>query len=194
MADETDGNVHHNDILVTDYRQLRGNQEIWEILEERTRALAAQKDSTDLGLGEEILVFRLGEGRYSVPAHFVREVQPLNTYTPLPATPAFVIGLVNVRGKLLAALDIRPLLDIPQTPPKEQAFIFIINANNMEVCLLTDGVIEVRHSDTNLAPALSTTTGRGITWIRGVDQDLNVLIDPTLLLADPRLVVNWEAE
>jgi purine-binding chemotaxis protein CheW len=177
-----------------DYKHLREHPELWEMLEERARDLAIQKVDTEDGRGEEILVFQLGGGRYSVPAHFVREVQPLTRYTPLPATPPFVLGLVNVRGKLLTVLDIRPLLDMAQTPPGPQSFLFIVSANGMEVCLLTDGVIEVRHSDVNLAPALSTTTGGGATWIRGVDQDLNVLIDPPLLLSDPRIIVNWEAE
>jgi purine-binding chemotaxis protein CheW len=177
-----------------DFKQLREDPSTWEILEERARALAAQKVDSDIGLGEEILTFRLGEGHYSVPAHYIREVQPLYTYTPLPSTPSFIIGLVNVRGRLLTALDIRPLLDIAQSPPKEQSFLIILSANGMEVCLLTDGVTEVRHSALNLAQALSTTTGRGVTWVRGVDKDLNVLIDPPLLLADPRIVVNFEAE
>lgn len=178
----------------TNYKDLRENPDIWPILEERAKVLAARKTDTQLGRGEEILVFRLGDGRYSMPAHFIREVQPLMSYTPLPATPPFVIGLVNVRGRLLTALDIRPLLDIAQTPPKNQAFLCIVNANGMEVCLLTDGVVEVRHNDASLAPALSTSTGRGVGWIRGVDHELNVLIDPPMMLADQRIIVNWEAE
>jgi purine-binding chemotaxis protein CheW len=175
-------------------QQLREDADVWGILEERANALATQKTTMDGEAGEEVLVFRLGEGRYSMPAHYILEVQPLGHYTQLPSTPSFVLGLVNVRGRLLSALDIRPLLDIAQTAPKSQSFLLILGANNMEVCLLADSVVEVRRSDTNLAPALSSTTGRGVTWIRGVDRELNVLIDPPLFLADSRIVVNCEAE
>lgn len=177
-----------------DMNDLRNDAETWQILEERAQALAAQKLDTEIGLGEEILVFRLGDGCYSMPAHFIREVQPLTTYTPLPSTPSFVLGLVNVRGRLLTAMDIRPLLDIPQAAPQDQAFLFIVSSKGMEVGLLADGIVEVRHSDSDLSPALSTTTGRGVNWIRGVDRDLNVLIDPNLFLEDPRIVVNSETE
>lgn len=177
-----------------DFKDLQKDPQVWKILEERAQALADQTLDSDIGQGEEILVFRLGEGRYSIPAHFIREVQPLTTYTPLPATPSFVVGLVNVRGRLLTTLDIRPLLDIVQTSPSEQSFLLILSANGMEVCILADAVTEVRHSETDLAQAISTTTGRGVTWIRGVDKNLNVLIDPPLLLADPRIIVNFEAE
>lgn len=173
---------------------LRSQPEVWKILEERARALAAQKIDTEKGLGEEVLVFRLGEDRYSIPAHYIREVQPLLSYTPLPSTPPFIVGLVNVRGKLLTAIDIRPLLDIAQTPPGEHAFIFIVSAQGMEVSLLTDGIVEVRRSETELSQSLSVTTGRSVSWVRGVDRDLNVLLDPPLLLADPRIMVNFETE
>lgn len=176
------------------YKDLRNNPEVWNILEERAQALARQKVDTDIGLGEEVIVFRLGEGRYSIPAHFIREVQPMTSYTPLPSTPSFVIGLVNVRGRLLTAIDIRPLMDIVQTSLGNLSFLLILSANSMEVCLIADAVVEVCYSDANLAQALSTTTGRGVTWIRGVDKNLNVLVDPPLLLSDPRIIVNSETE
>lgn len=176
------------------YQDLRKNPELWAILQERSQTLAAQKTDATRGQGEEILVFRLGDGRYSIPAHAIREVQPLTNYTPLPSTPPFIIGLVNIRGRLLTALDLRPLLDIPHHPPGEQAYLFIINTNNTEIGMLADAIIEVRHSDTELAQAISTTTGRGVTWVRGIDHNLNVSIDPALLLEDPRIIVNNEAE
>ncbi len=176
------------------YQDLRKDSQLWAILQERARALAAQKTDVTMGQGEEILVFRLGDGRYSIPANAIREVHPLTTYTPLPSTPPFIIGLVNIRGRLLTALDVRPLLGIPHHPPGEQAYLFIININNTEIGMLADAIIEVRHSDAELSQAISTTTGRGVTWIRGIDQNLNVSIDPALLLEDPRIIVNNEAE
>jgi purine-binding chemotaxis protein CheW len=177
-----------------DIRNLRENPELWHILEERARNLAQQEIDTHDGQDEEILVFRLGDGGYSMPARFVQEVQPLTRYTPLPSTPPFIVGLVNVRGKILTALDIRPLLDIAQTNPKSQAFLLIVSANGVQIGILADVVVEVRHGDLNLSPALSTTAGRGVTWVRGVDQDLNLLIDPPVLLADPRIAINGETD
>ncbi len=171
-------------------RHLRDNPVVWQTLEERARALAVQELDADSDRGEETIFFKLGAGTYGLPAHFVREVQPLGGFTPLPATPAFVIGLVNVRGRLYTALDIRPLLDIPAAPPQNQAYLLIINANNMDVALLADSVIEVSRGAIDLAPSIAATTGRGIAWVRGVDQRLNLLIDPALLMADQRLVVN----
>jgi purine-binding chemotaxis protein CheW len=169
---------------------LRNDPAAWRILEERARALMTQENAAETELGEEILMFRLGDGEYSVPAQYVREVQTLGDVTPLPFTPSFVVGLVNIRGRLLAALDIRPLLDLPEAPPQPQSALLVLMANGMEVGLLADSVVEVRRGDDQLAPVLSTAAGRGVAWVRGVDRRLSLLLDPLALLADPRLTVN----
>jgi purine-binding chemotaxis protein CheW len=138
-------------------------------------------------LGEEIVIFRLGDAGYGIPAHYVREVQTLGNYTPLPFTPPFVVGLVNVHGRLFAVLDIRPLLDLPPAPPQPNAFLLVLTANGMEVALLADTVSEVRRADGELAPLLSAAAGRGIAGARGVDRRLTLILDPPTLLAGSRL-------
>lgn len=177
-----------------DLQQLRDDAAAWKVLEERARDLALQDVASADVLGEEVLIFRLGDGGYSLPARSVHEVQPFENYTPLPAVPSFVIGLVNIRGRLLSAIDIRPLLDIAVRPPDAAAFLLIVGAAGMEVGLLADSVTEVAQGDAELAPALSTTAGRGVAWIQGVDRHHNLVLDPNSLLTDPRLLVNTSAE
>ena len=55
-------------------------------------------------------------------------------------------------------------------------------------------MIEVRRSAGDLAPTPSTAAGRGVDWVRGVDQHLNLALDARALLADPRLNVNGVSE
>lgn len=177
-----------------DIRTLRDDPAAWRILEERARALMVQESEADTELGEEVLTFRLSDGEYSLPAQYVREVQALGDITPLPFTPAFFVGLVNLRGRLLAVLDIRPLLDIAQAPIQPQSFLLVLTVQGVEVGLLADEVVEVRHSDEQLAPVLSTAAGRGVAWVRGVDRRLSLLLDPRALLADPRVPINGVAQ
>jgi purine-binding chemotaxis protein CheW len=171
-------------------RQLRDNPAIWEILEARARALAHQEAADDTILGEATVIFQIGDGRYGVSARLVREVQPLTDYTPLPSTPLFVLGLINLRGRLLAALDIRPLLGVPVASPRPGAALLIVSAGGIEVGLLADEVIEVRRCATRLSPVLASADGQVGAWVRGIDSGLTVLLDLALLLADSRLVVN----
>ena len=169
-------------------KDLRDDPIISGILDARARELALEETTAAAELGEELLTFRLGDDGYSISARFVREVQPLTSWTPLPSTPPCIVGLVNVRSRLLAALDIRPLLDIAWTPPQTGAFLVIVSANGMEVALLADRIVEVRNGDANPTTALATNTGRGRAWIRGVDRDLTLQLDPEALLADPQLL------
>jgi purine-binding chemotaxis protein CheW len=173
-------------------QDFRSDPDKWHILEERARALALHQVATDIEQSDELLTFRLGEDRYSIPVACIREVQPLENWTPLPTTPSFVIGLVNVRGKILTALDIRPLLNIVQTPPNLDSFLIIVQAHNLEVGLLADSVVEVHQAQRDLSPTLSAVAGHGVPWIQGIDQDFNLLIDPSLLFTDPRVIINDE--
>ena len=59
----------------------------------------------------EILEFTLGQERYAFPSSYVREVFPLTEITPLPGLPPYILGVVNVRGRILSVMDIRRLLD-----------------------------------------------------------------------------------
>ncbi len=173
-----------------DISTLLHNPATRQILEERAQALALQEALTDGDRGEELLVFRLDDGCYSIPVTCVREVQPLGDYTRLPSAPAFVVGLVNVRGRLLSALDLRPLLEMPHTLPDPAAYLLIVSADGIEVGLLADTIVEIRYAGADLAPTPSVSAGQAVNWVRGVDPTMSLLIDPALLLHDPRLTVN----
>lgn len=175
-------------------QQLRDDPAVWNILEARAQALAYQESTEEALRGEETVIFRLGAGRYGVSARLVREVLPLTGYTPLPGTPPFVLGLINLRGRLLAALDIRPLLGTVAQPPGPNAALLIVAAGGIEVGLLADEVSEIRPCDLHLSPALPSAEGQIAAWVRGVDSRLTVLIDLALLLADPHLLVGDQAE
>jgi purine-binding chemotaxis protein CheW len=172
------------------FHDLHNDPVAWHILEERARALASQETVSSEERGAACVIFRLGSSGYSIPARFVREVLPLGHATPLPSTPSFVVGLVNLRGRLLVALDLRPLLDSPPAPAQPDACLLVVGARAMDVGILADVVVGVRQDDTTLAPALSTLAGHRVEWIRGIDRDLNLQLDPELLFADSRLAIN----
>ncbi len=172
---------------------LSNDQAAQQLLAERARTLAKPQTHTDENAGEEQVVFRLGDAAYGLPARSVQEVYPLTRFTPLPGTPAFVVGLVNVRGRLLTALDLRPLLNQSSVPPQPNALLMIIGSKTLEVAILADAVLDVRNTVGDPTPTLSSIAGHGTPWLHGLDQHFTLLIDPALLLADPRLIVNTAA-
>jgi purine-binding chemotaxis protein CheW len=177
-----------------DLRRLQEDPAAWSVLVERARALAIQEDIAVGETGAATLTFRLGGSSYSLPAGAVREVQPFGLCTPLPAVPPFVLGLVNVRGRLITAIDLRPLMGLPAAAPAPSALLLIAAVGGNEIGLLTDGVVAVSGQASELSPAPSATAGRGVAWVRGVDADLSLHLDPELLFADPALLVNAEAD
>lgn len=175
-------------------RQLLDDPATWPTLLERARSLALQEAVAVADAGDARLTFRLGGSSYSLPAVAVREVQPLLSYTPLPAVPPFVVGLVNVRGRLLTAIDLRPLLGLGAGAPPPGAQLLILAVDDNEIGLVADSVVAVRRHEGVLAPAPSATSGRPISWVRGVDDELTIHLDPELLFADPALLVNAEQD
>lgn len=77
------------------------------------KVLAAQSEGAAgkaVDQRSRLLVFRVGEQHYGLPIENVREVERVTRVTPVPGSPRFVRGLVNLRGEILPLLDMRLLL------------------------------------------------------------------------------------
>src|SRR5580704_8938300 len=69
----------------------------------RSRALALARKSAGRDSAEEsleVVEFLLAYENYGIELKYVREVYPLRDFTPLPGTPAFIMGVTNVRGQV----------------------------------------------------------------------------------------------
>jgi hypothetical protein len=91
-------------------------EEKQKILRARARSLAigSAKRVTPQSLSLEVVEFVLGPEHYGIESSHIREIHPLSEFTPLPCTPAFVLGLVNVRGQILSIINIKKLFDLPE--------------------------------------------------------------------------------
>src|SRR3981081_2868862 len=78
--------------------------------EELAESSAAESQNTE---ALEALVFDVVREFYALPANQVHEVRPLTLLTILPGTPAFLAGLINVRGRIVPVIDLRSLLGMP---------------------------------------------------------------------------------
>lgn len=173
-------------------RTFQSHPELRAILKERARALAAQNVIDIAASGEPMLRFRLGDERYALPAHCAREIQPLRAYTPLFDVPPWIVGLVNMHGRLLTCIDLRPLLNLPVSPPARGSFLILLQEEGNEVALLADSILGMTTDTLELSPSPVMASNAAISWIRGVDRDLSLTIDPVELLADPRLIVEYK--
>lgn len=166
------------------------------ILRARARALARTPPrATAAGAMLEVLEFRLASERYAVESRLVQEVHPLRDLTPLPCTPPFVLGIVNVRGRILPVLDLKKFFDLPERGLTDLHRIILVHGNNLELGLLADVIVGVRNVRADsLLPSLPTLTGIRADFLKGVSDERLVVLDLDRILRDPKIVVHEEVE
>ena len=165
------------------------------VLRERTRILAQEPPTEN---NEEVIVvveFLLAQECYGIESTLIREVYPLKEYTPLPGTPSFILGLMNVRGQILSITDIRKLFDLPEKGLTNLNRVIILKNQDREFGILADDIVGMRTIALgNLETSLPTLTGIGAEYLKGVTPDRMVVLEGHKLLNDDRLLVHAEVE
>jgi purine-binding chemotaxis protein CheW len=172
------------------------NAEAERILRARAQALAVPaRQSMPEGAMLELLEFRLASERYALETRHVQDVHPLRDLTPLPCTPAFVLGIVNVRGRILPVLDLKKFFDLPERGLTDLHRIILVQGNDLEFGLLADVIVGVRSVPANsLQPSLPTLTGIRAEYLKGIGEDRLVVLNVERILADPKIIVHQEVE
>ena len=136
----------------------------------------------------QLVQFTLDEQRYALVLSVVDRIVRSVTITPLPKAPAIILGIVNVRGRILPVIDIKPLFGQPSPPRRALNKVIIIHAEEMEVGLLADTIVGVRTiSTTAIHPPLPTLAESQSRYIHGITNDGTMILDAALLLTGSRL-------
>lgn len=164
------------------------------ILRERAQKLAgAAQSAPSTGTLLEIVEFDLAGERYAIELKRVREVCALQNLTPVPCAPAFVLGIINLRGEIRVVISLKEFFGLACSDLTDLNKIIMIGDDRTEVGLLADAVRGVRGIDPDaLQPSLPTFTGRRVDYLRGIAADGLVVLDAAKILSDPRLLVNDE--
>lgn len=166
------------------------------ILRARAQALARPLEQAPVAATLlEVLEFRLAQERYAVETRYVREVYPLKDLTPLPCTPPFVLGIVNVRGRILPVVDLKKFFDLPEQGLTDLHRIILVEGNDVELGLLADATVGVRSIPVDsLQSSLPTLTGIRSEYLKGVTAERLVVLDVARILADPKIIVHEEVD
>lgn len=166
------------------------------ILKARAQALAREPEAAEAA-AEHIAVveFTLAHERYAIESHCVREVYPLDNLTPLPCTPTFVLGIVNVRGEIFSVIDIKKFFDLPEKGLTDLNKVIVLQSGDMAFGILADSIIGARRLPiVDIQPSLPTLTGIRAEYLRGVTPECSVILDAEKLLADEKIVVREQVE
>ena len=99
-----------------------------------------EQDQPGVAAPEEVVVVRLGGSRYALPMQAVAEVGRPPGLTRVPGLPGWLAGVANWRGRVLAVLDLRPLLEAAPGDLDRRARLVVLNRGGVPVGLLTEGV------------------------------------------------------
>lgn len=164
------------------------------ILRERARALA--RNAGHAGAQEDtlrVVEFFLAREFYAVEASYVREVQHVKHLTPLPCTPAFVLGIMNVRGRILSVVDLRVFFDLPHESSPERDTVIVLHTEDFELGVLTDGVSGARSMPAKtIKPVSPGLSGIRREYLRGISEERTILLDVERIVTDKRMLVGMD--
>lgn len=91
----------------------------------------------------EFLVFRAGGQDFCVDVMSIREIRGWAIATPVPHSPDFVRGVINLRGTVLPILDLAVRLGLPAAEPTARHAIIVTQVGSQVVGLLVEGVSDI---------------------------------------------------
>lgn len=162
------------------------------ILEERARDLARPLgDEATAASTLALVTFARGESAYALPASDAIAVVPVCDPTPVPGTPPAVRGVVNHRGRILAAVDVGRVLSAEEQSASEPELGIVVASGPVWFVLLSDTVPElVAVEESDVTAATDGAEGP----VRGVTGAMAAVLDISALASDPRIVVDDEVE
>ena len=163
------------------------------ILLERARLLAQPTEEAAAAPAIEVVALVLAYETYAIETAYVREVYPLKDLTPLPCTPDFVAGIVNVRGQVMSVIDLKQLFELPAKGLTDLNKIVILSDGTMEFGILADSILGVRNIPLHeIESGLPTLSGVRQDYLKGITAEGMVVLDAAQLLHNENIVIHEE--
>ncbi len=171
------------------------SEDTQRILKERALILAREAVPAEAAEHIEVIEFLLAGERYAVESRHVREIYPLENLTPLPCTPAFVLGIINIRGEILSVISIKKFFDLPEKGLTDLNKVIVLQSKSMLFGILADTIAGARQIPvTAIQPSLPTLTGIREEYLKGITAERTVVLDAGKLLADEKITVQDQVE
>jgi purine-binding chemotaxis protein CheW len=130
---------------------------------------------------DKYLTFTVGREDYGIEIYFVTEIIGIQKITDVPDMPAYVKGVINLRGKVIPVMDVRLRFKMPERAYDDRTCIIVVHVNATSVGLVVDTVKEVADIPQNqieLPPEVSQ--GSTQSYIKGLGkmgEDVKILLD-----------------
>jgi len=149
-------------------------------------------EKAEAGKFVQLVIFKLGEEEFGVDIHDVREIMTMREITPVPQSPPFIEGIINIRGQIVVVINLEKRFLLVREKPEPSKHILIAEIERNLFGLKVDEVTEVyRLPEANIRPAPSIIATKIHTdYLKGVgivDERLLILLDSKKVLSEKEL-------
>ena len=118
---------------------------------------------------QQLVIFELANESYGINIAVVESIIKMQAITQLPQTPAYVKGVINLRGSVLPVIDLRSRFALEAREHTRQTRIIIVTMGNIKVGVIVDGVSEVlRVSDDLIEPLPPMVSSVNSVFLKGI--------------------------
>ena len=136
---------------------------------------------------EEMVIFNLGSEKFALSTEQVKSIEEMQDIIPVPLAPPYVTGLINLRGAIVAVVDLRQRIGLSNVENGRDMVILIVEHSGEEVGLIVDRVQSVESSGMKPQPVpeavIKTKSGRFYQSVLGAKDEKTVILNLDKILA-----------
>lgn len=110
---------------------------------------------------EQLVTFKIDREEYAIKINSVQEITRMTEITRIPRAPYFINGIVNLRGNIIPALDLRKLFEMNEKEITDSTRIIIVDLDNKKTGIIVDEVSEVLRFEKSLIESSPDILSKG---------------------------------
>ena len=147
----------------------------------------SEKIETGGDTQNQFVTFRSGEQEFGADIMAIREIRGWTPTTPLPHSPSYVRGVINLRGIVLPIVDLKARLGYGATESNAKNVIVVVKCENRTMGLLVDAVSDIlTTSSAQIQPAPEMAGDESCQFVNGIavlDERMVTILDMDVLTA-----------
>lgn len=149
---------------------------------------------------EQYMTFKCSDEIYGISIKYVNEIIGLSQITKVPETQDYLIGLINLRGKIIPVIDVRIRFGKEPLEYNDRTCVIVIDVKSTVIGLIVDAIDEVAafaENEITPPPSVSDLAMQAKKYVFGIGRvngDVKLLLDPDKLINDPEPEKDDEAE
>ena len=146
---------------------------------------------------KQVVLFDLGGETYGLDIATVHEIIRMQPVTKVPKAPAYVEGVINLRGKVIPVIDLGKKFGIDKVDRDRNNRIVVVNIQNTTIGIIVDAVTEVlRLPASSIEPVTDIVTFGYLDYLQGIaklDDKMVILLSLDKLLTQDKTLANIAA-